>query len=137
MFLYFCSEVKFRLGLDLNGTGEIDLHELTDAVNYVAANDTSDDPIFKDPKKLEDFFMAMDTDGETSVLLRTLYCISFDDNFYLQGNGAVDFNEFLAGMTAEGTSGTGGGDAGNVIFAAFLFCFRNSICFTAFEELSH
>ena len=30
------------------------------------------------------------------------------------GNGAVDFNEFLAGMTAEGASGSGDGEIGNV-----------------------
>jgi len=79
-------------GLDVDGSGSIDLKELREAVGYVAANDTSKDPIFKDPKKLIDFFNSMDTDG----------------------NGAVDFNEFLTGMTAEGASGSGDGEIGNV-----------------------
>ena len=79
-------------GLDVDGSGSIDLKELREAVSYVAANDTSKDPIFKDPQKLIEFFNSMDTDG----------------------NGAVDFNEFLTGMTAEGASGSGDGEMGNV-----------------------
>jgi len=90
-------------GLDLDGSGSIDLKELKAAVEYVCQHDTSADPIFKDPTKLIDFFISMDTDG----------------------NGAVDFNEFLAGMTAEGTSGTGGGDAGHEALQQIFYDFAN------------
>lgn len=65
-------------GLDFDHSGSIDIEELQEAVAYVAASDSSD-PIFKDPKKLTDFFASMDTDG----------------------NGTVDFNEFLVAMTSS------------------------------------
>jgi len=68
-------------GLDFDGSGEISLDELKEAVTYVADNHTEgENPIFEDVEKVTKFFEAMDTDG----------------------SGAVDFNEFLIAMTSQG-----------------------------------
>jgi Ca2+-binding EF-hand superfamily protein len=88
-------------GLDFDGSGSIDIKELKEAVHYVAKNSGSD-PIFKDPKKLTDFFVTMDTDG----------------------NGSVDFNEFLVGMTAEG--GTNDTASSNAKVRQIFYDFANS-----------
>lgn len=64
-------------GLDFDQSESLEIDELKEAVEYVAASDTSSDPVFKDTRKIIKFFKSMDTDG----------------------NGNVDFQEFLAGMT--------------------------------------
>lgn len=69
-------------GLDFDGSGELSLDELKEAVQYVADADDGGAPLFHDVAKLHRFFDAMDTDN----------------------NGTVDLNEFLVGMTAEGGS---------------------------------
>jgi hypothetical protein len=51
----------------------------------VARNDTSKEKVFENPKKLTDFFMAMDTDG----------------------NGIVDGNEFMIAMNSEASTNDG------------------------------
>lgn len=68
-------------GLDFDGSGEISLDELKEAISYVAGNHLEGEkPIFDDVEKITKFFEAMDTDG----------------------SGAVDFNEFLVAMTSQG-----------------------------------
>ncbi len=68
-------------GLDFDGSGDIALDELKEAITYVASNHAEGEkPIFEDVQKVTKFFEAMDTDG----------------------SGAVDFNEFLIAMTSQG-----------------------------------
>ena len=75
-------------GLDFDGSGEIDLNELKDAVKYVAQQDNgSQPPLFEHPDAIVKIFSDMDVDG----------------------NGNVDFDEFLIGMTSEQASGSTGG----------------------------
>lgn len=64
-------------GLDYDNMGHISLAELSAAVKYVSKK--SDGKIFSDPDKIITFFKDMDIDG----------------------NGNVDLNEFLIGMTAQ------------------------------------
>lgn len=71
-------------GLDVDRSGSIDVAELTEAIEYVAkassrGNNAQNDPLFRDPQKIVRFFAAMDTDGD----------------------GSVDFREFLLAMTHE------------------------------------
>lgn len=71
-------------GLDFDGSGEISLQELKDAVSYVAASKTgTGPPLIKDPVGISKLFESMDIDG----------------------NGVVDFEEFLLGMTANSADG--------------------------------
>lgn len=66
--------------LDFDNSGAIDIDEMKDAVSFVAKNQsTTEDPIFKDPEKIVNFFTSMDTNND----------------------GTVDFNEFLIAMTAD------------------------------------
>lgn len=71
-------------GLDFDDSGSIDIAELQEAVTFVSRNDKGDDKIFKDPQKLTEFFVSMDTDR----------------------NGTVDFNEFMIGMSSDGSGDT-------------------------------
>jgi Ca2+-binding EF-hand superfamily protein len=65
--------------LDFEGNGEIGLGELKEAIFFVARpRDDGAAPLIEDPDKICKFFESMDVDG----------------------NGAVDFNEFLFGMTS-------------------------------------
>jgi len=64
-------------GLDYDNMGHISLAELSAAVRYVSKK--SEGKIFSDPDKIISFFKDMDIDG----------------------NGNVDLNEFLIGMTAQ------------------------------------
>lgn len=73
-------------GLDFDDSKTIDIEELKDAIGFVAKHDTSSDKVFKDPKKLMDFFISMDIDK----------------------NGVVDFNEFMIAMNSETGAGTDG-----------------------------
>jgi Ca2+-binding EF-hand superfamily protein len=68
-------------GLDYDNSGSIDIEEMKQAVHYVAHATCSngDGPLFKDPAKLVNFFVAMDVNND----------------------GTVDFDEFLAGMTSQ------------------------------------
>lgn len=70
-------------GLDFDGSGNIDIDELTEAIEFVVKSTNSgsgnDEPLFKDPAKIVKFFAAMDTNGD----------------------GTVDFNEFLLAMTQQ------------------------------------
>ena len=70
-------------GLDFDGSGSIDIDELTEAIEYVVQSTVTggnkDEPLFKDPGKMVKFFAAMDTNGD----------------------GTVDFNEFLLAMTQQ------------------------------------
>lgn len=67
-------------GLDFDSSGEISLVELKEAVTFVAkSSKPGEDPIFEDPDKICRFFESMDIDG----------------------NGTVDFQEFLLGMTTQ------------------------------------
>ena len=59
-------------GLDFDSSGEISLEEMEDAIKYVGEIDPS-----IDAKKINAFFREMDADG----------------------NGSIDFGEFLAGMS--------------------------------------
>lgn len=71
-------------GLDFDGSGEISLQELKDAVRYVASSKVSSGPpLIKDPEGIATLFESMDIDG----------------------NGVVDFEEFLLGMTSSEGSG--------------------------------
>ena len=75
-------------GLDFDGSGEIDLEELKEAVNYVANSDTGAGPaVFEHPDAIVKIFEDMDIDK----------------------NGNVDFDEFLVGMTSAAASGGGAG----------------------------
>jgi hypothetical protein len=67
-------------GLDFDGSGELTLEELKEAVDFVSKNNDGGPPIFEDPEKMKQFFKDMDTDG----------------------SGAIDFQEFLVGMTSTG-----------------------------------
>jgi len=73
-------------GLDFDNSGEISLQELKDAVRYVSASQSGSTapPLFEDPDAVISLFESMDIDG----------------------NGAVDFNEFLLGMTSESAGDT-------------------------------
>lgn len=68
-------------GLDYDNSGSIDIEEMKQAVHYVAhaTSSNGDGPLFKDPAKLVNFFVAMDVNND----------------------GTVDFDEFLAGMTSQ------------------------------------
>jgi len=66
-------------GLDFDGSGEISLEELKQAISYVGDRNEGGEPLFEDPDKINSFFESMDTDG----------------------NGSVDFDEFLVGMTSQ------------------------------------
>lgn len=66
-------------GLDFDGSGEISLEELKQAISYVGERNEGGEPLFDDPDKINSFFESMDTDG----------------------NGSVDFEEFLIGMTSQ------------------------------------
>lgn len=79
-------------GLDFDDSGEISLEELKDAVKYVSENCNSSTPVFEDPVKMGEFFESMDTDG----------------------NGTVDFNEFLVAMTTQSKAGDGNDDTANL-----------------------
>jgi len=61
-------------GLDFDGSGEISLEEMQEALRYVGETDPS-----MDVDKIMRFFVDMDTDG----------------------NGSIDYDEFLAGMSAD------------------------------------
>ena len=90
-------------GLDFDGSGEIDLKELKDAVKYVASQDSGTaPPIFDNPDQLVQIFENMDIDK----------------------NGNVDFDEFLIGMTSEVASKQAGGVSGVRMQNAF-FDFAN------------
>lgn len=67
-------------GLDFDGSGELTLEELKEAVDFVSKNNDGGPPIFEDPEKMKQFFKDMDADG----------------------SGAIDFQEFLVGMTSTG-----------------------------------
>eukprot|EP01031_Cornospumella_fuschlensis_P043469 gene43469-53146_t len=67
------------MGLDFDNSGSIDIDELKEAIEYVAKNASSDGAVLKDPQKLADFFVKMDVNGD----------------------GTVDFNEFLIAMTVQ------------------------------------
>jgi hypothetical protein len=64
--------------LDFDGGGEIELDELKEAIYFVARPREGGPPLIEDPEKITKFFESMDVDG----------------------NGAVDFSEFLYGMTS-------------------------------------
>lgn len=72
-------------GLDYDNSGSIDIEELKEAVLFVARATTTEgeEPLFKDPNKLMEFFVAMDTNGD----------------------GTVDFNEFLLALTSQANEG--------------------------------
>ena len=71
-------------GLDFDGSGEISLEELKDAIKYVSSSNTgTGPPLIKDPDGIANLFQSMDIDG----------------------NGVVDFEEFLLGMTSAGDRG--------------------------------
>ena len=70
-------------GLDIDGSGEISLQELKDAVRYVAKAPSAGPPLIKDPDSITALFESMDIDG----------------------NGVVDFEEFVLGMTSPTTDG--------------------------------
>jgi hypothetical protein len=89
-------------GLDFDNSGTLEIDELKQAVEYVAAADKSGDPVFKDPKKIISFFRSMDADG----------------------NGNVDFNEFLNGMTSTADPSSEGANASEKLQDAF-FSFAN------------
>lgn len=73
-------------GLDYDNSGSIDIEELQEAVMYVTtAHVEGEEPLFKDPEKLMDFFKAMDVNGD----------------------GTVDFNEFLVALTSQANNGNG------------------------------
>ena len=77
-------------GLDFDGSGEISLQELKDAISYVAASKTgSGPPLIKDPVGISKLFESMD----------------------INGDGVVDFEEFLLGMTAPSGGGKDSGAA--------------------------
>lgn len=61
-------------GLDFDGSGEISLEEMQDAIRYVAESDPS-----MNATKINNFFASMDTDG----------------------NGSIDFGEFLIAMSVD------------------------------------
>ena len=85
-------------GLDIDGSGEISLQELKDAVRYVAQAKTgSGPPLIKDPEAIAALFESMDIDG----------------------NGVVDFEEFVLGMTAPTTDGGPSVKDINALQAAF------------------
>lgn len=65
--------------LDFDGSGEIEIKELKEAINYVAKSSEGGTPLIDNPEKINSFFESMDLDG----------------------NGAVDLNEFMIGMTAS------------------------------------
>jgi Ca2+-binding EF-hand superfamily protein len=72
-------------GLDFDGSGEIDISELKDAVRFVAKADTgSGPPLIEKPEEIVELFESMDIDK----------------------NGTVDFDEFLMGMTSSSASGS-------------------------------
>jgi len=61
-------------GLDFDGSGEISLEEMQEAIKYVGETDAS-----MNVDKINAFFVAMDTDG----------------------NGSIDYGEFLAAMSVD------------------------------------
>jgi hypothetical protein len=74
-------------GLDFDGSGEIDITELKDAVKYVAQADAGGGkPMIENPDEIVSLFESMDIDG----------------------NGSVDFDEFLLGMTSSGAGNVSG-----------------------------
>jgi Ca2+-binding EF-hand superfamily protein len=76
-------------GLDYDNSGSIDIDELQEAVRYVCTSHVpGEEPPFKDPEKLMDFFKSMDANGD----------------------GTVDFNEFLVALTSQASSGDGDAD---------------------------
>jgi Ca2+-binding EF-hand superfamily protein len=88
-------------GLDFDGSGEIDLDELKDAVRFVASKDSGDSgpPLFEHPEQIVDLFESMDIDK----------------------NGNVDFDEFLIGMTSEVANSSGGMGGARMQSAFFDF----------------
>ncbi len=87
-------------GLDFDGSGEIDISELKDAVRFVANADTgSGPPLIEKPEEIVELFESMDIDK----------------------NGTVDFNEFLVGMTSSSASGS----LGSAKMANAFFDFAN------------
>lgn len=69
-------------GLDFDNSGSISLQELKEAVLFVGNSKTS---VIENPEKINKFFESMDTDGD----------------------GTVDYNEFLLGMTATQNDSAG------------------------------
>lgn len=87
-------------GLDFDGSGEIDISELKDAVRFVAGADTgSGPPLIEKPEEIVQLFESMDIDK----------------------NGTVDFDEFLVGMTSSSASGS----IGSAKMANAFFDFAN------------
>ena len=87
-------------GLDFDGSGEIDIQELKDAVRFVANADTgSGPPLIEKPEEIVQLFESMDIDK----------------------NGTVDFDEFLVGMTTSSASGS----LGSAKMANAFFDFAN------------
>ena len=87
-------------GLDFDGSGEIDIDELKDAVKFVSDADTgSGPPLIEKPQEIIDLFESMDIDK----------------------NGTVDFDEFLVGMTTSSASGS----IGSAKMANAFFDFAN------------
>ena len=87
-------------GLDFDGSGEIDIDELKDAVKFVANADTGDGPpLIEKPDEIVQLFESMDIDK----------------------NGTVDFDEFLVGMTTSSAAGA----VGSAKMANAFFDFAN------------
>ncbi len=87
-------------GLDFDGSGEIDIDELKDAVKFVANADTgSGPPLIERPGEIVELFESMDIDK----------------------NGTVDFDEFLVGMTTSSAAGA----VGSAKMANAFFDFAN------------
>ena len=85
-------------GLDFDGSGELTLEELKEAVDFVSKNTDGGPPLFEDPEKMKQFFKDMDADG----------------------SGAIDFQEFLVGMTSSG-NGEGSKDNNRMQEAFYKF----------------
>ena len=86
-------------GLDFDGSGEIDIDELKDAVKFVANADTGSPPLIEKPEEIVQLFESMDIDK----------------------NGTVDFDEFLVGMTTSSAAGA----VGSAKMANAFFDFAN------------
>jgi hypothetical protein len=55
-------------GLDFDGSGEISLEELKDAIKYVSTSNTgTGPPLIKDPEGIANLFQSMDIDGNGVV----------------------------------------------------------------------
>jgi len=83
-------------GLDFDGSGEISLEEMQDAITYVGELDPG-----IDADKINKFFVSMDADG----------------------NGVIDFGEFIAAMSLD--KGDGGAERNQRMQNAF-FNFANN-----------